>query len=141
MKALPLLHDNPFVPMPLRPHQVRTIDMLRASLATGVSRIAVALATGAGKTRLAAEITDLCLDRGNKVAFTVPAPSLIHQMVEAFESQGIDFLGVQQANHPRTHFGAPVQICSAQTMARRQFPDANVVIVDECHQQFQIIKD
>lgn len=141
MTALPLLRDNPFVPMPLRPHQARTIEMLRASLATGVSRIVVELATGAGKTRLAAEITNLCLDRGNKVAFTVPALSLIDQTVEAFESQGIDFLGVQQANHPRTHFGAPVQICSVQTMARRQFPDANVVIVDECHQQFQTIKD
>ena len=141
MSALPLWHTEPFSVQPLRPHQTKAITMLRERIMAGSKRIVVELATGAGKTRIAAEISKLALAKGNSVAFTVPAISLIDQTVEAFEAQGLDHLGVIQAHHPRTHYGAPLQVCSVQTIARRFVPSADVVIVDECHLQFKVIRD
>ena len=39
-----------------------------------------------------------------------------------------------QAAHLRTDGRQPVQICSAQTLARRKRPEADLVIVDEAHE-------
>ena len=116
MSALPLLADAPFQPRPLRDHQRRAIDLLSSSYLAGHRRTVLELATGAGKTRIAAEIVNRALAKGKRVCFTVPAISLIDQTVAAFEGEGIEFLGVIQANHPRTHYGAPVQIASVQTL-------------------------
>lgn len=142
MSALPLLAEAPFQPRPLRDHQRSAIDLLSSSYLAGHRRTVLELATGAGKTRIAAEIVNRALAKGKRVCFTVPAISLIDQTVAAFESEGIDFLGVIQANHPRTHYGAPVQIASVQTLARRgiRMP-FDVVIVDECHLRFDVIRD
>jgi DNA repair protein RadD len=135
MSALPLFAPTGFEPRPLRPHQSQAIAMLKRSLMAGNKRVIIQMPTGAGKTRTAAEIVLGALAKGNKVCFTVPAISLIDQTLEAFEGEGIDELGVLQANHPRTHYGMPVQIASVQTITRRFFPDSDVVIVDECHKR------
>jgi DNA repair protein RadD len=45
------------------------------------------LPTGAGKTRIAAEIIKRAVDKRKRVAFTVPAISLIDQTVAAFEAE------------------------------------------------------
>lgn len=127
------LFDLPAVVKPLRPHQERAIEMIRSSLARGNRRIVCAMPTGAGKTRTAAEIVNGALAKGNRVAFTVPALSLINQTIEAFEEEGIRDIGVMQANHPRTDHRKPVQVVSVQTMARRERPDATFVVVDEAH--------
>lgn len=140
MSALPLFADAPFAARPLRPHQHKALAMLKSALLAGNKRIVVQMPTGAGKTRTAAEIVLGALAKGNRVAFTVPAISLVDQTVEAFEGEGIDAIGVVQANHERTHYGMPVQVCSVQSLARRHFPEAEVVVVDECHQQFEVVK-
>lgn len=116
-----------------RPHQERALAMLRESLARGARRPCLRLATGAGKTFIASLIVRGALAKGNRVCFTVPALSLIDQTVEAFEAEGIHHIGVLQGDHPRTDPTAPVQVASVQTLARRDFPAASVVIVDECH--------
>lgn len=122
--------SQPKVP---RPHQEKALSMLRQSLASGHRRPCLRLATGAGKTFIASLIVRGALAKGNRVCFTVPALSLIDQTVEAFEAEGIGHIGVIQADHPRTDPTAPVQVASVQTLARRDFPPASVVIVDECH--------
>lgn len=129
-------------PRPLRPHQEKALAMLKASLRAGSSRIVVEMPTGAGKTRFAVEISKGALTKGNRVAFTVPAISLIDQTVESFALEGVDDVGVLQANHERTDYGAPIQICSVQTLAKRGCPDDfEIVIVDECHIQFDVISE
>ncbi len=115
--------------------------MLRRSLIAGNRRVVLQLPTGAGKTRTAAELITGALAKGKRIAFTVPAISLIDQTVEAFEAEGIDAIGVMQANHIRTNRAMPVQICSVQTLGRRQRPDVDLVIVDECHNQYTQVTD
>ena len=117
----------------LRPHQVRALDMLRASLGRGNRRVVLQAPTGFGKTVIAAKIIEGAQAKGNRVIFTAPAVSLIGQTVDAFEAEGITGIGVMQANHPRTDPSAPVQVASVQTLARRKIPQAAVVVVDECH--------
>lgn len=122
-------------PKPLRPHQSAAIALSKRAILSGWDRFVVQMATGAGKTRTAAEIVSGALAKGKRVAFTVPAISLVDQTVAAFEAEGIDAIGVMQANHVRTNRAQPVQVVSVQTLNRRQRPEADVVIVDECHVQ------
>jgi DNA repair protein RadD len=119
---------------PLRPHQQRALDDLRLSLARGHRRPMLQAPTGFGKTLAAAHIIQRALDKRKRVAFTVPALSLIDQTVAAFEAEGIRWLGVMQGIHERTDRDQPVQVCSVQTVARRKRPDVDLVIVDEAHQ-------
>lgn len=139
MNALPLFAEPTFVARPLRQHQIDAMTMLKTSILAGNRRIVVQMPTGAGKTRLAAEIVNGALNKGKRVAFTVPALSLIDQTVEAFRMEGINAIGVIQANHELTNYEQPVQVCSLQTLGRRGVPEADVVIVDECHLRFEVL--
>jgi len=125
--------------MILRGYQRDAIERLRESLASGHSRPVLQLATGSGKTVIAAEIIKMALGKGRRVIFTAPALSLIDQTVERFYHAGITDMGVIQQNHPMTDFSKPVQIASVQTLARRTIPDAGLVIVDEAHLGFDSV--
>ncbi len=124
----------------LRPYQEGAIDLIRSSLAKGNRRVVCQLPTGGGKSLMAAKITEGAREKSNRVIFTVPAVSLIDQTVAAFEAEGIENIGVMQANHPRTNAGAPVQVASVQTLGRRLVPWASVIIVDEAHISSTIVK-
>jgi len=126
---------------PLRPHQERALEKLSRSVASGRKRPMLQGPTGFGKTLLAAHIIRRALDKGNRVIFTVPALSLIEQTVAAFEAEGIDCVGVMQADHWRTDSAQPVQVCSVQTLARRQKPDAALVFVDEGQLAFKAVHE
>lgn len=123
----------------IRPHQQKALDLLRQSIGHGKRRVVLQLPTGAGKTYVASQIAKGALAKGKRVCFTVPLISLVDQTIAAFEAEGIDHIGVIQSTHHRTDGGAPVQIASMQTMTRRGVPDVDLVIVDECHQQFDLL--
>lgn len=125
----------------LRPHQERAISLLRQSFGQGHRRVVVQAPTGFGKTLLASRIVEGARNKGNRVIFTAPAVSLIDQTVDAFEADGLMGIGVMQANHPRTNPAMPIQVASVQTLARRDIPEAAVVLVDECHLQFAAINE
>ena len=117
----------------LRPYQVEAIRLIKQSFGKGLKRVVCQMPTGAGKTLTAAKIIEGALAKGNRVIFTAPAISLIDQTVTAFENEGLVGIGVMQANHPRTDRDAPIQVASVQTLARREIPNAALVIVDEAH--------
>jgi DNA repair protein RadD len=94
--------------------------------------------TGFGKTRLAAAIIEGALTKDKRVIFTVPALSLVDQTVEAFWNDGVRNIGVIQGCHGMTDWSRPVQVASVQTLQRRQdLPQADVIIIDECHRWFE----
>ena len=68
----------------------------------------------------------------------MPALSLIEQTVDAFRKEGICSVGVMQGDHILTDPTQPVQVCSVQTLARRQKPEAALVIIDEAHRMFEV---
>jgi len=125
----------------LYPHQVDALNMLRAALAAGKRRPVLQLPTGAGKTLTATAIVEGARRKGNAVVFTVPAIELVDQTVKTFGAEGIDQIGVIQADHILTDWRKPVQVASVQTLAlRQQLPPAAVVIVDEAHRTYRVIE-
>jgi DNA repair protein RadD len=121
-----LLLSQPGALRPLRAHQERAIEALRRSLAAGKRRPMLQAPTGAGKTLTAAHIIQRALEKGRRIALTVPALSLIDQTIATFEGEGIECVGVIQGVHPRTDREQPVQICSIGTLSRRKRPDVDL---------------
>ena len=120
-----------------RDDQRQAVDRLRASVAAGRNRIVMQAPTGWGKTLLAAEVVDSALSKGKRVLFTVPAIMLVDQTVEMFYAQGIEDVGVIQAQHHMTDWSKPVQVASMQTLVKHNIPEADVVLIDECHRWFK----
>lgn len=120
----------------LRPHQVKAMEMLRASLTDGCRRPMLQAPTGSGKTMIAAAIVEGAMNKGKRVIFTVPALSLVDQTVQAFWDEGISDIGVIQGQHTMTNWSKPIQVASVQTLMKREIPHADVVIVDEAHRFF-----
>jgi superfamily II DNA or RNA helicase len=120
----------------LHSHQELAIWMLRQSLSSGSKRPVLQAPTGAGKTILAAAIIEMALAKAKRVLFCVPQLSLIDQTVERLGEEGIHQVGVIQSHHPGTDSSKPIQVCSLQTLKNRKLPEADLVIVDECHVMF-----
>lgn len=125
--------------MDLREYQDQAIVDLRRSLLAGKKRPVVMAPTGAGKTVIAASIIRMAREKGKKVIFCVPMLSLIDQTVKRFQAHGIWDIGVMQGYHEMTDWRQPVQVCSIQTLMRRKLPEADLVIVDECHVMFKFL--
>jgi len=121
----------------LHDHQAKAIQMLRTSLGQGKRRPILQASTGFGKTVVAGAIINSALAKGKRVAFVVPAISLVDQTVSSFWDDGIRDVGVIQADHYRTDWSRPVQVCSIQTVQARGYPEADLVLVDECHKVFK----
>lgn len=124
---------------PLRPLQTHALDLLRDSIRGGAKRTVVQAPCGFGKTILSAHIVSGALSKRKRMAFTVPALSLVDQTFKRFVENGISpgDMGVMQGDHAWRRPHAPLQICSVQTLASRGFPEnVDHVAVDECHLRF-----
>lgn len=94
----------------------------------GVSR------TATGKTVSAAELMRRCRENGRRIAFVVRDRTLLDQTSRQLDRFGLTEHGVIAAGHKRSAPGAPIQVCSAQTLtARGEAPEADVLIFDEAH--------
>jgi len=92
--------------------------------------------TGSGKTGLAAFITNGYIKRNMRVMFCAPYTNLIAQTSERFQEYGIPMeeIGFVWANHPNYDPTKLIQIASADTVIRREFPDnIDLLIIDEAH--------
>ncbi|HUD32036.1 MAG TPA: DEAD/DEAH box helicase family protein [Variovorax sp.] len=123
---------TPYWAARLHDYQKEAIRAVRAAARAGARNILIVAPTGAGKTEIAACLADMNRRKGKRSAFVVDRKSLIHQTSKAFDAHDIDH-GVIQADHPRNRPSIPTQVCSAQTLARRSWPAADLVIVDEAH--------
>lgn len=92
--------------------------------------------TGSGKTGLAAFITDGHLQRGMRVMFCAPYITLIAQTANRFQEYGLPMeeIGFVWADHPNYDPTKLIQVASADTLIRREFPDnIDLLIIDEAH--------
>lgn len=124
-----------------RPFQSSAREKLRAGFAAGHRCQMVMSPTGSGKTILAMFLIQECLMRNKRVIFVADRRTLINQTSEVADSLGLISHGVLMANHWRYNVHLPFQIASAQTLARRDWPDADLIIIDESHTQLKAWTD
>ncbi len=120
----------------LRDYQAAAIERLRESMRQGHRRPILQAPTGYGKTLVASDVVRMARAKDKRVVFCVPAIALIDQTLEAFGAHELYDIGVIQAKHVSTDWRRPIQIASVQTLARREFPQTDLVIIDECHRVF-----
>jgi DNA repair protein RadD len=126
---------------PPRPFQAATREKLRERIWQGDRRIMVCSPTGSGKTVLAMYLIDEALKKKKTAIFVADRITLIDQTAETAYSLGLTQHGIILADHWRFNAGLPFQIASAQTLARRSWPDADLIIIDEAHTQLKAVTD
>ncbi len=141
----------------LRPYQSQAIAAVRSRLESGVKRLVLVLATGGGKTVVAAHIVASAVARGTHVLFVAHRRELIKQSWTKLVRNGIHpkDIGVIMAAVPtgplpvaldmslsdaelwaryaRRLPNAQVQVASLDSIRNKAKPVARLVIVDECH--------
>ena len=123
----------------LRPHQIEVIDALNEGFKTHQRQILCAV-TGFGKTECAMAIMQEASAQGKKVAMVLDRIVLVEQTSIRLSKYGIPH-GVMQSGHWRYRPFEPIQICSVQTLARRKFPDIDLLIIDEAHVAYKSTVD
>lgn len=130
-------YANATFPQP-RVFQERAHELLRQGRRAGHKNQLMMAPTGAGKTYLGLRIIHEALQRGKRAIFVCDRTTLINQTSEVADSYGLSAHSVLQANHWRYDPAMPFQIASAQTLARREWPGAEVIVIDEAHTQMTV---
>lgn len=113
-------------------YQAESIEQLRANIRAGKMTQVLSAPTGSGKTICATYLVDECYKKGKRALFIADRIPLIDQTSAVFDQHGIPH-GVIQGQHWRNRPWERVQVASAQTLARRKWPPADLIIVDEAH--------
>lgn len=117
----------------LRPYQTKAIQEVRELIRSGVKRILINAPTGAGKTVIGASILHGAHQKASPTLFLAHRRELIQQSAAKIHDAGISDYGIIMAGDKRNNTSALVQVASIQTLLRREFPDAKIVIIDEAH--------
>ena len=117
----------------LRPHQQKTIPMLRTDWKSHKTHL-INAPCGFGKTALASYLAQAFAAAGQQVVFVATYITLVDQTYKRFQEYGHTDLSVIWRDDPRHDPRAMVQIASADTIIRRDWPsNCKVLIWDECH--------
>ena len=119
----------------LRPYQQEAVSAVQADLAAGVTRPAVVLPTGGGKTIVFSALADAERHRGRTLVIA-HRDELIQQAADKYRSVNPGAkVGIVKAARNETE--ADVIVSSVQTLAREnrraQVSGVGLGIVDECH--------
>lgn len=118
----------------LRPYQLQAVAKARALMAEGKRSICLVAPTGSGKTVVSAHIIHSALSKSKRVLFLAHRRELIDQCAAKLRDLGIWNYNIVLSGHPQSRNpNAPMQIASIQTLIRREYPPADLVILDEAH--------
>jgi len=120
--------------MTLRSYQSLALDEIKKCFAQGIKKVLLQMPTGSGKTLCFCEMLKGVKEKNKKAIMVVHGRKLIDQASKRLDREGVDH-GVVMANHWRRRPHENIQICSIDTLVvRKVIPDADMVIIDECHQ-------
>lgn len=115
----------------LRSYQSDGIKKIFDAWRSGHRAVLYQQVTGTGKTVLFSHITKYGHDRDRCILICVHRRELIDQAVSHLQKHGID-AGIILSGK-RTDYSKKVQVASIQTLCRREGPEANLIVIDECH--------
>lgn len=117
----------------LREHQLEVIEQLREGFRQGHRSQLLYAPTGFGKTEVAIYLMKATAEKYKRAAMVLDRIVLVDQTSLRLSKYHIKH-GVFQADHIMFDKRHRLQVCSAQTLERRSdFPDIDLLIVDECH--------
>lgn len=122
---------------PPRAFQESAHESLRQGVRAGHRCQMLMAPTGSGKSYLGLRLIHEALVRGKRAVFVCDRTTLINQTSETADRYGLSAHGILQASHWRANRSMPFQIASAQTIARREWPDADLIVIDESHTQLK----
>lgn len=119
--------------MELRHYQTDCVTKLRDGYRLGKRRQVLVSPTGSGKTVLFSFITKSSLDRGQRTLIMAHRAEILAQISKTLTGVGVHHR-MLRAGMP-TPVNSPVVVASVGTLCRRlkEFPEPDLVIVDECH--------
>lgn len=120
----------------LRGFQEEAAESLRTNFRNGVRTQILCLPTGAGKTMVAVHLLQQVRSKGKRAVFVVDRLSLVEQTSLRLHQYGIPH-GIIQGNNVEHRPWEKIQVASAQTLARRKWPDVDLILVDECHSRYE----
>lgn len=122
-------------PLILREYQEGVLGSLRQGFAEGHRAQILYGATGFGKTETAIALLAAAAAKGKRSLFVADRRVLVDQISARLDGYGIDH-GIMMADNWRWRPQLPIQVCSAQTLARMEYlPAVDLLISDEAHRQ------
>lgn len=120
--------------MQLRPYQQKAKNNARASFQKGNKAIILQAPTGSGKTVTFSDIASAVISRGRRVIIVVDRKELLDQSVNKLRSYGL-YPEIITGGRKNINYFKPCYVATVQTLKRRQYPDADLVVIDEAHKQ------
>jgi len=115
----------------LRPYQIETLERARQAYREGAKRVILQASTGAGKTAMASVVCRNATAKQARVLYVVHREEILQQTAKALAPLPVSLLtagGKVNAIKP-----GEVLLASAQTLARREVPEHDLLIWDESH--------
>lgn len=116
----------------LRDYQQELVEKIISQWGAGNRRLLMGLPTGAGKTVLFSAVAEQFIRRGEGVLILAHREELLLQAQEKLEAVVGQPTGLIKAGYP-TNPERLIQVASIQSLIRRNFPAAGLVVVDEAH--------
>jgi len=116
--------------MELRPYQANAIAAARDLINGGKRKVCLCAPCGAGKGLILARMMENARSRGKRVLAIVHRRELVEDLADRVERMGFRPGLILPGHDPRPE--RAVQVASIQTLARRDLPPADLVLVDEC---------
>jgi superfamily II DNA or RNA helicase len=87
--------------------------------------------TGTGKTTVFSEIVRKAQEKNKTVLLVVHRTELVEQIKDRLTSFDVDAGIITAGIKPEPN--KAIQVATIQTLSRREYPNADIVIIDECH--------
>ena len=136
--ALPAPPQGPERAIELRVYQHDVITAFERKVAAGSKRVLLVAPTAAGKTVILADIVRRKREQGRSVMVLAHRREIIQQTFEKLRDHGVRAGIIQAGIDPRPL--ERVQVASISTLWCRAFrsaamprPDADLIVIDECH--------
>ena len=119
--------------MELRNYQTLSVSQLRDGYRAGKRRQVLTSPTGSGKTVLFSFVTKASFEKGQRTLIMAHRSEILAQISKTLTSVGVHHRMLKAGM--LTPVKAPVVVASVGTLCRRldEFPEPDLVIVDECH--------